>query len=416
MEEDLLLYIIINELCDDEMQHTSKKRIIWAKEWYQNRAKFSHSGLMKELRISAPDDFKNFLRMDGKTYDELLNKVRPYIEKQDTVMRKAITTNERLSATLRFLASGQSFEDLKFLTAISPQSLGTIIIETCHIINEVLKEYIQVPKTNAEWVNVSDEFERKWNFPNCIGAIDGKHVEIIKPADTGSYYFNYKKKFSIVLFALVDANYEFLVAEAGANGRTSDGGVLSNSLFYEKFKNNKLNIPEYGNLPNDFPEPMPFVLVGDDAFPLKRNLMKPYRETKLSNEQIIFNYRLSRARRIVENAFGILASRFRILLNTINLSPEKAARITLTTCYLHNFLRRKNPSIYLRGSVDLENINTSEIQLAPWRTESQQLCGLESTIARNSTAAAKETRRKFTTYFNGVGTVPWQIRYIDNNA
>jgi Plant transposon protein. len=263
-------------------------------------------------------------------------------------------------------------------------------------------------------VKVSEEFGKRWNFPNCIGAIDGKHVEIKKPANTGSYYFNYKKKFSIVLLALVDANYDFLVVEAGANGRTSDGGVLSNSTFYDKFKSNKLNIPESGPLHNDYQEQMPFVFVGDDAFPLQRNLMKPYSGDKLSKEQMIFNYRLSRARRIVENAFGILASRFRILLNIINLSPEKATIITLTTCYLHNFLRRNHSSIYLRGSVDVENTNTSEIQLAAWRSDPQQLCGLEPTLARNPTSNAKETREKFTTYFNGVGTLPWQNRYINN--
>lgn len=84
--------------------------------------------------------------MDSETYDELLEKVRPLIEKKDTIMRDAISANERLSATLRFLASGQTFEDLKFLTAISPQSLGIIIIETCSAIVKVLKEYIKVSK------------------------------------------------------------------------------------------------------------------------------------------------------------------------------------------------------------------------------------------------------------------------------
>lgn len=265
-------------------------------------------------------------------------------------------------------------------------------------------------------MTVSEEFGRRWNFPNCIGAIDGKHVEIKKPANTGSYYFNYKRNFSIVLLALVDANYEFLVVEAGANGRVSDGGVLSNSTFYDNFKSNKLKIPESGQLHNDFPEQMPFVFVGDDAFPLQKNFMKPYSGDNLSNDEVIFNYRLSRARRIVENAFGILASRFRVLLNVINLSPEKATIITLTTCYVHNFLRRNNSSIYLRGSVDVENINTCEIQLAPWRADHQQLCKLEPTLSRNPTSNAKETRQKFTTYFNGVGAVPWQNRNINNNA
>ena len=163
-----------------------------------------------------------------------------------------------------------------------------------------------------------------------------------------------------------------MMIEAGANGRISDGGVFSNSSFYNIFKDNLLKILQSGQLTN-FAEEMPFVFVGDDAFPLLRNLMKPYSGENLSSEEIIFNYRLSRARRIVENAFGILASRFCVLLNKINLNPEKAAMITLAACYLHNYLRRKNSSVYLKGSIDIENTNTGEIQFGAWRTDTQQL-------------------------------------------
>lgn len=178
--------------------------------------------------------------------------------------------------------------------------------------------------------------------------MDGKHVNIKKPPGSRSYYFNYKKTFSIVLFALANANYEFLLVEAGANGRVSDGGIFSNSTFCEKLKNNKLKIPNKQKLHNSNLE-MPFVVLADDAFPLQENIMKPFSHEKLSTEERIYNYRLSRARRVVENTFGILANRFRVLLTTINLQPKKATTITLACCYLHNFLKKRNPSVYLRG-------------------------------------------------------------------
>lgn len=270
-----------------------------------------------------------------------------------------------------------------------------------------------MPNSEEEWRATSNDFGKRWNFPNCIGAIDGKHVLIKKPAKSGSFYFNYKKTFSIVLMAVVNANYEFIVVEAGTNGRVSDGGVLTNSSFYEKFNNDKLKLPKACQLHDDFQPHMPFVLVGDDAFPLQENLMKPYSGDNISPNKVIFNYRLSRARRIVENAFGILASRFRVLLNVINLSPEKATIITLTACYLHNFLRRNNSSIYLRGSVDVENTSTTEMQLAPWRNDSQQMTELQPTLTRNPSSNAKNVRDNFNTYFNGVGAVTWQDRYIN---
>ncbi|KAG5888933.1 hypothetical protein JTB14_006301 [Gonioctena quinquepunctata] len=91
---------------------------------------------------------------------------------------------------------------------------------------------------------------------------------------------------------------------------------------------------------------IPFVIAADAAFPLTTHIMKPYPFRKLTNEQRIFNYRLSRARRVVENAFGILANRFRCLLNVSALRPEKVKIITKACCALHNFLSHEMKTHY----------------------------------------------------------------------
>ena len=101
-----------------------------------------------------------------------------------------------------------------------------------------------MPTTEEEWFAIASEFEKKWNFPNCIGALDGKHVIMKCPVNSGSFYFNYKGTFSIVLLALVDADYKFIYVDVGCNGRVSDGGMYRNSTLATALEENQVNIPE----------------------------------------------------------------------------------------------------------------------------------------------------------------------------
>lgn len=118
-----------------------------------------------------------------------------------------------------------------------------------------------------------------WNFPHCLGAIDGKHVVLQAPINSGSEFFNYKSTFSIVLFALVDANYNFLYVDVGGQGRISDGGIFKNSSLYKKLQNNDLNLPEPEPLLDGNQREIPYFFVGDEAFALADTLMKPFSGT-----------------------------------------------------------------------------------------------------------------------------------------
>ena len=210
---------------------------------------------------------------------------------------------------------------------------------------------------------IAREFNEKCNFNNCIGAIDGKHVLIKPPPNSGSYYFNYKHSFSVVLLAIVDANYQFLYVDVGCNGRISDGGVFRNCDLYKQLEENQLNIPK-PTLLHGTSILFPYVIVADDAFPLKQHIMKPFSQTALTPPKRIFNYRLSRARRVAENAFEILANRFRVFMTPIGLVPEKVEVITIACCTLHNYLRSRVESCSVHtppGSMDTEHSMTHEI-------------------------------------------------------
>jgi hypothetical protein len=146
-----------------------------------------------------------------------------------------------------------------------------------------------------------------------MNVIDSKHIEIQSPHNSGSLFFNYRKTFSVVLLALVDANYKFTIIDIGGYSKSSDGGLFTKSILGKSLEAKTLNIPNSKPLPNSA-EPLPFVTVGDKAFPLKKYLLGPYQGLSAWNDESmqIYNYRLSRACRVIENAFGILTQIIRL--------------------------------------------------------------------------------------------------------
>uniref|UniRef100_A0A667WK21 DDE Tnp4 domain-containing protein n=1 Tax=Myripristis murdjan TaxID=586833 RepID=A0A667WK21_9TELE len=270
--------------------------------------------------------------MTAEEFEFVLSKVAPLITKTHTKLRRAITAKERLALTLRFLATGESFSSLSFQFRIGESTVSMIVSQTCEALHRTLcDEYLK------EWLDIAEEFLQKWQFPHCLGAIDGKHITIQPPAHSGSTFRNYKGRFSVVLMAVVDASYQFKYVSVGAQGRASDAGVFAESDFKQALDRNLLSIPAAKLLPGSDME-APFVFLGDDAYPLRSDLMKPFSFRQMDHAQRVFNYRLSRGRRVVENGFGILANRWRVFLSTIMLNPDKVQKVVLACVCLHNYL------------------------------------------------------------------------------
>ena len=103
---------------------------------------------------------------------------------------------------------------------------------------------------------------------------------------------------------------------------------MSNCPFGKKLLSENLALPAAQNLPKTN-TPFPYYFIGDPAFPLRGNLMRPYPGKCLSLDKKIFNYRISRARVVIENSFGILVARWRILLTTMNCFPKNAEKVSI---------------------------------------------------------------------------------------
>ncbi|KAJ8366785.1 hypothetical protein AAFF_G00342390 [Aldrovandia affinis] len=232
--------------------------------------------LVQELRLDG-ERFQRYFRLDRAQFDELLTRVGPRITRLETNWRSPISAAERLAICLRYLATGDSYRSIAYSYRVGITTVGYIIPEVATAIWECLvSEFMPVPK-KEDWMTIAEEFRQHWNFPNCLGSIDGKHVNIQAPSKSGSLYFNYKGTYSIVLLAVVDARYRFRVVDVGAYGRRSDGGTLASSKFGKALQNGRLDLPEDRLLPEaEHLGCQPHVFVADEAFPLQRHLMRPF--------------------------------------------------------------------------------------------------------------------------------------------
>ncbi|XP_036147861.1 protein ALP1-like isoform X2 [Monomorium pharaonis] len=343
--------------------------------------------------------FHNYLRMSATQLENLLQIVGADLYKQ-YVIREPIETAQRLVLTLRFLASGDSITSMSYQYLVGITTAANIIYETCEAIWKNMQPIVLPSKINEEkWIKISEEFDNKWDFPHCIGAIDGKHIVIQCPRNAGSSYYNYKGSHSIVLLAVCTASYICSFVDIGSHGRRSDGAS-----------------PAFNNGPT-----LPYCIVGDEAFPLKPFLLRPYPGKNVTTqEKQVFNFRLARARRTIENTFGIISSRWRIFRKPILSNPRNVIQITQAVICLHNWLRIEDleneelKSKYVTTEL-VDRENEDGIIEGSWRRIIDDGSALQdiNRIGNNaSTREAFEIREKFCDYFNNEGLIAWQYNYL----
>ncbi|XP_001951483.2 putative nuclease HARBI1 [Acyrthosiphon pisum] len=241
-----------------------KKRRMWVHPLLAQRIlKGSFSTMYGDLRDNE-NKFFNYFRMSIKSFDELLSKLESGIKVSNSG-RPSISPTERLCVTLRYLASGNTFTDLQYSYRMGISTISGIVEDVCEQIWKMKSECIPLP-TEEKWREISLDFEKNTNFPNCIGALDGKHIRVIKPIKSGSLFYNYKHYYSIVLMAICDANYCFTFVDVGAYGKFSDSSVFKNGKFFEKLENETLSIPQPKPLPGDNENgPLPYVILADEV-------------------------------------------------------------------------------------------------------------------------------------------------------
>jgi hypothetical protein len=289
------------------------------------------------------------------------------------------------------LATGESLRSLAFSFRIDHSTISKFLPRVLQSLKCALEGKFLPSSSVIDWNQKAEQFWNRWDFPNCVGALDGKHVRIISPDDSGSLFFNFKGFFSIVLFALVDANCKFTVIDVGSYGKEGDAGIFSRSNLGKLVEQEKI-FPPPRLLPSSNSK-LPHVIIGDEAFRLDTHVLKPYpqKQAACDTRKRNYNHALSRARRVTENAFGLLCVIFRIFFTPINLKPETVDKIIFVCCCLHNLLREEfltnSPP---QGPLELPDYEMPVDNLIPlaWKGGFSKSEGFK-------------VRERFTEYFNG---------------
>ena len=213
-------------------------------------------------------------------------------------------------------------------------------------------------------------------------------------------YHNYKQYFSIVLQGLAAANCKFIAVDVGAYGRQSDGGIFRDSSLGKCLENGTIDIPHTKPLPNSGIV-LPFVILGDEAYPLSPYLMRPFPRQDLNDEKRIFKHRLSRARRCVECAFGILRAKWRFLATEIDTSVSNCEKVVKAACLLHNII------------IVEEGLHLNDIQDDYGGANAVQGRANMRRANRGNNVSI-EIRNTFMTYFSSPeGEIPWQRNFVN---
>ena len=307
-----------------------KKRRKSPKVWSLPRPETSwaENTLLNE-RVSDLE-FKGSLRIARSTFWILYSICHANITRKESRYRAPIPSETILAVVLYRLAHGAKYQECADAFNIGKSTVHEAFTDVVKILNEIKGSYIKFPHTVEDKQRVIDSFKERSSLPNVLGAIDGMHIKIRIPIENREEYFSEYQQYDIVCQGIVDGNTKFIHVVAGFPGSMQDSQVLRNTeisnMIDHGFKAPKAIISKT--------EVAPY-LVGDNVYPLTEAIMTPFADSTTDPAEKKFNKELSRARDAVGNAYGMLKSRFQILVKGEDQVPRVIETVT-ACCVLHN--------------------------------------------------------------------------------